>query len=346
MDDKSASARTPAPHNRQRSVSVVIPARSWDERLDDTVASLLAMESPDDIRIEIVVALAEDPPSSVPAGVIVVPNPSGTIPEALNTAISASSGGVIARVDARCLVQPDHVRRVLKGLEDPAIGCVGGAALVFDRGLFGSAYAVAFNSVLLGPTVYRYRRSSGPADTAYLGAWRRADLDALGGFDAALVRNQDNDLADRVRASGKVVWYDAGLVIGYFNDRDLWDALRHHHEFGLWRMIQRERGTRALTGRHVGALGVLAAAGVASLGALASRRSRPYALGTGVAAYVAAGTWAWRSATRLRRARPDIDGPPFHPLAPLLAPALAALLDAAWLTGLLRGMLSAGRTAG
>ncbi len=345
MGDESASTRIPMPHGHPRSVSVVIPARSWDTRLDDTVASLVAMEVPDHIAVEVVVALADDSTPSVPEGVIVVRNLSGTIPDALNAAIAVASGEVIVRVDARCLVQPDHVTRVLEGLEDPAVGCVGGAALVLDRGLFGSTYAVAFNSVMLGPTVYRYRRSSGPVDTAYLGAWRRVDLDALGGFDPALVRNQDNDLADRVRSSGKVVWYDANLVVGYFNDRDLFGALRHHHEFGLWRMIQRDRGSRALTARHLGALGGFAAAGLASLGALVSQRSRSTVLRVGAASYAAAGLWSWRSATRLRQARSDIDGPPLHPLAPVLAPALAATLDAAWLAGLFRGMIRARRTA-
>ena len=48
---------------------------------------------------------------------------------------------------------------------------------------------------------------------------------------------------------------------------------------------------------------------------------------------------ARHSAGRLRRARPDIDGPPFHPLAPVIAPAVAAALDGAWLAGVIRGAL-------
>lgn len=328
------------------SVTVVIPARSWDQRLHDTVSSLRSMTLPERVVLEVVVALADDPPPDIPEGVHIVANPSGTIPEGLNSAISASAGDVIVRVDARCLVQPDHVARVLQRLDDPAVGCVGGAALVLDRGLFGSTYAVAFNSPLLGPTVYRYRRTSGPSDTAYLGAWRRVDLDALGGFDPVLVRNQDNDLADRVRSSGKVVWYDAGLVIGYFNDRNLVGALRHHHEFGLWRMIQRGQGGRALTARHVGALGALSAAGIGAVSALATRRARRPALVAGVATYLAAAALSWRSATTLRRARPDIDGPPLHPFAAMLGPALATMLNGAWLAGLVRGAIRARRSPG
>lgn len=320
-------------------VSVVVPARDWDHYLERALSSIRDQALPDDIAVEVIVGLAGRAPSEVPAGVQIVRNPTGTIPDGLNLAIEASSGEVVVRVDARCVLQPDHVGRVVAGLEDPDVGCVGGAALVLDRGLFGSTYAVAFNSPLLGPTVYRYRRTSGPVDAAYLGAWRRSDLDALGGFDPRLVRNQDNELADRVRVSGKVVWYDADLVIGYYNARSLRGALAHHHEFGLWRMIQREQGQQALTRRHVGSLGAVATVGLATAGSLACRRTRPIALASGAAVYGAASLLSWRSATRLRRARPDVTGPAFHPLAPLLAPALGAALDGAWLAGLVRGGL-------
>ena len=41
-----------------------------------------------------------------------------------------------------------------------------------------------------------------------------SDLLELGGFDPRLIRNQDNELADRVRSSGRTVFYDAELVVG------------------------------------------------------------------------------------------------------------------------------------
>lgn len=325
-------------------VSMVVPARRWDHHLENTLASIEAQELPDGVEVEAVVALAEgERPEGSRPGVRVVVNPTGTIPAGLNLAIGASTGDIVARVDARSLLPPTHVAGVVRGLGDPAIGCVGGAALALDRGLFGSTYAVAFNSVLLGPTVYRYRRTSGPADAVYLGAWRRTDLDRLGGFDERMVRNQDNELSDRVAASGLAVWYDAELVIGYHNDRDLRSALAHHHEFGLWRMVQRSQGQRALTPRHVAALAMLGGVGLAGGWAASRPRARRWLVAADAGAYAAAAGAAWRSAATLRRARPDIDGPPFHPAASVLAPALAVLLDGAWLGGLLRGAVRSRR---
>jgi len=318
-------------------VSIVIPAREWDAFLEGTLASVACQVLGPDVDVEVIVALGGVAPDTVPNGVRVVANPTGTIPDGLNLAIAASAGDVVIRVDARCVVQPDHVARVLARLDDAEIGCIGGAALTLDRGLFGSAYAVAFNSPLLGPTIYRYRRTSGTADAAYLGAWRRTDLDALGGFDSRMIRNQDNELADRVRASGKTVWYDADLVVGYFNARDFASALAHHHEFGLWRMVQRQQGQRAFTSRHVAAVGAAALMAGAGGAVFAGRRTRPFAVVGAATVYAAAGAYAWRSARLLRRARPDIDGPDFHPLAPVLAPAVATAVNGAWLAGVARG---------
>lgn len=327
-------------------VSIVVPARRWDSRLEQTLDSVRRQQLPAGVSVEVVVALAEGEGRHHPVEPRIVPNDSGTIPDGLNAAIAASSGEIVARVDARSDLPPDHVAEVVRTLDDPAIGCVGGAALVLDRGLVGSTYAVAFNSVLLGPTVYRYRRTSGPVDTAYLGGWRRSDLDALGGFDPRMARNQDNELAERVRASGMSVWYHADLVVGYYNDRDLRAAIEHHHEFGLWRMVQRGQGQEALTRRHVASLAVLAVTGSVGAAALVSRRTRPWVLRSLALGYVAAGASAWRSAARLRSARPDLSTPPLHPLAPVLAPGLAAVLDASWLVGLWRGRRRARRGGG
>lgn len=325
-------------------VSVIIPARRWDHHLEKTLVSVGTLRVPADTTVETIVALGEMPSANVlPSDVLVIHNPSGTIPDGLNAAISASTGNVIVRVDSRCRVQSDHIERVLTALGDSEVGSVGGAALVLDRGLFGSTYAIAFNSMMLGPTVYRYRRSSGSVDTAYLGAWRRNDLEEVGGFDSRMVRNQDNELSDRIRASGKRVFYDAGIVVGYFNSRSFSEAVQHHHEFGLWRMVQRSNGQRALTPRHLVALMALGVLGGASVAALKSSRTRRIAFAAGVSGYIGSAGLAWTSARRLRDARPDLPDAAFHPAAPILAPALAMVLDGAWLFGILRGLLSSDR---
>ncbi len=309
--------------------------------LVSTLESIRAQQVPQGLSVETIIGLAGEAPRQNPADVRIVRNPSGTIPDALNRAVEAASGSIVVRVDARCCLPPGYIRRVVDQLENPSIGCVGGAALVLDRGVFGSAYAVAFNSPLLGPSAYRYRGSSGLADTAYLGSWRRADLIELGGFDQRLIRNQDNELADRVRASGRLVWYDSELVVGYYNRRNLRSAMAHHHEFGAWRMVQASHGQRALTPRQVAVLAAVAASGLTAACALIAPTTRRAAVLAAGASYIGAGATAFHTASRLRRARPDIQGPRFHPIGVVLAPAVAAVIDFAWGMGLVRGLISA-----
>lgn len=318
-------------------VSVIIPARQWDPQLEATLGTLAAQNLPSGVELETVVGLAGKAPPVLPAGVRVVHNPSGTIPDALNLAIAAGAGEIVVRIDSRCHVQSDHVLRVIRRLEDQEVGCVGGAQLVLDRGLFGSAYAVAFNSVLLGPSRYRYSRSSGPVDTAYLGAWRRRDLEDLGGFDPRLIRNQDNELAGRVRASGRVVWYDAGLVVGYRNGRGLRASMAHHHEFGTWRMLQAADGQEGLHPRHLVALSAGAVGALLGVAGLFNPTTRGPMLRTALGAYaatVAASAW---SASRLRHRRNDLALAGLNPVGVALAPVVAGAINAAWAAGVVRG---------
>lgn len=320
-------------------VSVVIPAVSWDELLEHTLGTLSAQVLPRGVELETTVALAGRPPDVLPPHTRVVPNPGRSIPLGLNRAIAASRGDVVVRVDARCDLAPDHVARVIDVLADETVGAVGSAQLVLDRGIFGSAYAVAFNSPLLGPSTYRYGRRSGLVDSAYLGAWRRSELDALGGFDTRLRRNQDNELADRVRGLGLGVWYDASSVVGYRSTRGLRATMAHHGDFGAWRMVQHGHGQRALTTRHVAALAVVAAGGSLGIAAVASSRTRSLALGVGLFTYTAAALGATFSARRLRRCRPDIPEPALNPLGAALAPGIAMAINGAWVAGMVRGAI-------
>lgn len=321
-------------------VSVIIPAVRWDERLSRTVETILAQELPAETEIEIAIALADgDVPPGVDPRVIAVANPGGSIPSGLNRALNATTGDFVVRVDSRCELPSSYLTRMLARLEEPTTGCVGAGTLVLDRGLFGSTYAIAFNGGLLGPSPYRYRRTSGEVDTAYLGAWRRETLLVVGGFDERMVRNQDNELAQRIRGHGMTVWYEADAVVGYWNDRDLKRAVIHHRDFGRWRMVQASQGQEALTAsqrKQVAVAGLGAAVFVAALSDARARRVAATIAGVG---YLAAGAVATSYATRIRRTRPDLADPEFHPAAPLLAPALAVIIDAAWAWGILEPVL-------
>lgn len=284
------------------------------------------------MRVEVLVALMH-PPVPVPSDdVTIVDNPTGSIPDGLNGALRESQGSIIVRVDSRCDLPAHYVARCIDHLADSHVGIVGGAQLVRDAGLLSGAYAIAFNSPLLGPSAYRYSGRSGPIDSPYLGAWRRETLETLGGWDPRLLRNQDNELADRVRALGLRAVYDHELVVGYWANRSLVGLIRHHRDFGRWRRAQSELGQSGLTTRHLWAL---AAGAVGSLAAgLVLRRASPGArIAATASVYTAASATALFTSRRLWGRRPDLAGPRPGLRSAALAPAVATLIDGAWLSG-------------
>ena len=99
------------------------------------------------------------------------------LPDALGSALAQDYAGEIEIV----------VADVVGGLQRP----VGTGA--FTR-------AVAMTMPLgAGSARYRLGGSAGPADTVFLGAWRRETLEAAGGFDETLARNEDYELNWRLR---------------------------------------------------------------------------------------------------------------------------------------------------
>ncbi len=313
-------------------VSVVIPAVQWDSLLDAAVASVDRQELRADIELEVLVALKQ-PTSHLPRHVTVVPNPSGSIPRGLNEALARSRGSIVVRVDSRCDLPANYVTRCVEHLADPTIGMVGGAQLVRDAGAISGAYATAFNSPLLGPSTYRYSARSGPIDSPYLGAWRRETLEAVGGWDERLLRNQDNELADRVRATGLQAWYDHELVVGYWANRSFAGLMRHHRDFGRWRHEQSDMGQEGLSGRHRAAIALVGGGGLAGAATLA--KAPPTArVATLTAGYAAATATAVCTSRRLWARRPDLEGPRPGVRSAMMVPVVAALINAAWFTGI------------
>jgi succinoglycan biosynthesis protein ExoA len=215
--------------------------------------------------LEVIVAV---PPSEVDtvrtavAGMLsgavsVVDNPSGGRCQGLNRAWQAATGSIVCRVDARSLVPVHYVRACVERLmADPRIGVVGAfqspAPADSSRAARGVARALA-NPLALGAPKYRRRSGGGPADTVYLGAWRKHELAAIGGFDETLPANEDFELCQRYRRAGYSVWLEAGLAVAYVarrSPREVWDQYR---AFGLAKAAMFKTGHR-LNGRQAVAL--------------------------------------------------------------------------------------------
>jgi succinoglycan biosynthesis protein ExoA len=278
-------------------VDVVMPVRNEADYLASAVAAVRAQDYAGRTRIFLSVGPSDDDTEQIAAelaaasdDIVVVDNPSGLTPSALNLAIQAGQAPIVVRVDGHSELSDGYVRRAVATMQRTGAANVGGLQVPIALTPFERAVAAATTSWLgTGGASYRVGGKAGPVDTVYLGVFDRAAIEAVGLFDARLVRNQDYELNIRLRAAGGTVWFDPALSIGY-RPRGSWRALaRQYFEYGYWKAtVMRMHPDSARLRQVVAPLGVLIGV-VTSLGAL--RRPRLAAIPMLGAAVIAVEAW-------------------------------------------------------
>jgi len=255
------------------SVLVVLHAEPRD-RVERLLRSLDEQQGP--LRLEVVIA-APDAEHAMLAGlagsgavstVQRVDNPGGARSAGLNRALARAQGDVVARADARSTLPPHYLARVVARLDaDPGVGVVGGVQRPVCAGGGAAARGIARalrNPWLLGGAKYRRPGAGGTADTVYLGAFRAAELRALGGWAERLAANEDFELCARYRAAGAAVFIEPHLEVPYeprASHPDLW---RQYRAFGEAKAAYwREAGQRPNGRQAVALAGALAGAALA-----------------------------------------------------------------------------------
>jgi len=260
------------------------------ERVSRALAAVAAQQDVGPLTVCIAAPPDEHPPLARlgPAGAIgelrLIENPGGARSSGLNRAIAAAPDGVVVRVDARSQLPPGYVAACVRRLGDPVVGIVGGRQR--PTALTGSGAAAAGiaralrNRWLLGNAPYRRPGAGGPVDTVYLGAFRRDEVLALGGYDEGLDANEDFDLATRYREAGRTVWLEEDLVVQYEPRDDLASLARQYHAFGAAKVRFWRRSGRGPNGRQRVALaGAVVGLAVATWALRRPRRVGALALG-------------------------------------------------------------------
>jgi succinoglycan biosynthesis protein ExoA len=164
----------------------------------------------------------------------VIPNPVGSTPAGLNIAIGATTYPIVVRVDAHSVLPRDYARIAVEAITRTGADNVGG--IMDAQGTFERAVARAYGSkVGLGGTPHHVGGAEGPADTVYLGVFRREPLERVGMFDERIKRGQDWELNRRIRAAGGVVWFTPELRVTYRPRPRLSALARQFFSTGMWR---------------------------------------------------------------------------------------------------------------
>ena len=327
-------------------VSVILPARNAETTLPATLDSILSQDYPG--GIEVIVADGSETAATADLlrarypQVLRVDNPDRGISAGLNRALAAARHPVVQRCDAHAVLPPGYIARAVEVLIRTGAVNVGGRVNPIGTTPFERAVALATVTRLgAGDARYRVGGPPGPVDTVFPGTFRRAAVDAAGGFDETLLRNEDYELNWRLRAHGGTVWFAPELVADY-RPRGSFAALaRQYCDYGRWKRVVLRRHPRSLKVRQLAPLLLLLALAASVLlaaagGLLAAGWPAPgaEAAGHGLLALAALCPGAWAvallgvsAAAGLRRRRPEA----------VLMPAVLATIHLAWAAGFLAG---------
>jgi succinoglycan biosynthesis protein ExoA len=246
-------------------VSVVIPARQAAADLAASVQAVLS-QVPPPAEVVIAVGPSTDDTAALAATlarehaptVQVVANPSGRTPDALNAAIAATRGSVVARVDAHAVLPPGYLAAAVETLRRTGAANVGGLQVpTADHGFARSVAAAMRSPFGTGGAAYRSGATAGPVDTVYLGVFRREALDAVGGYEPRFVRNQDAELNLRLQAAGYTVWLEPTLRVTYRPRGDVRSLAGQYLQYGRWRRATVRTHRGSLRPRQLAAPGLV-----------------------------------------------------------------------------------------
>jgi succinoglycan biosynthesis protein ExoA len=244
-------------------VSVVIPV--WNEERNITpLLQAIADQTYPLERLEILVCdgMSEDGTREaidrfrrehVLPSIRVVDNPRRKQESALNVGIGEASGEFVVRLDGRSRPPKDYVERCVDVLLRTGAENVGGVQAARGDSPTQTAIALAMTHPFgVGNAPFRIGNYSGPAESVYLGCFRRTLFDRIGLFDEETpVISEDSDINKRIRDAGGTVFMDSSIEVGYIareNLASLWRLcfdygrrragfMLKHRGFSAWRQL-------------------------------------------------------------------------------------------------------------
>ena len=234
-------------------VSVVMPVLNEERHLASAVEHVLAQEYPGEWEIVLGVGPSRDRTREVAdelavadSRVKVVDNPTGKTPAGLNAAIGASTHDIVARIDGHAMMPSDYLKVAVETLEETGADNVGGIMAAEGTTPWEKAVAAAMTSkVGVGNARFHTGGEGGPADTVYLGVFRRSALERVDGYDEAFLRAQDWEMNHRIRKSGGTVWFQPRMRVSYRPRRNVGLLAKQYFHYGRWRHVvaRQHKGT-------------------------------------------------------------------------------------------------------
>ncbi|HUS13340.1 MAG TPA: glycosyltransferase family 2 protein [Pyrinomonadaceae bacterium] len=249
------------------SVSVVIPCFNEERRIAQVIERLAEQYDRNQFEILVLDGRSTDDTRKVVADCIarfaplrikLVDNPSRHIPDALNLGIAEARGEVIVRMDAHSLPSENYVRSCVALLRQESVEVVGMPWRISAGAQTHTAQAIALavaHPFGIGDAQYRLAKSGEPreVDTVPFGVFRKSLWQRLGGFNEALLANEDYDFNYRVRLNGGRVLLDTTAHSIYFARPTLSELSLQYFRYGRWKAQMLKLHPRSMRWRHAAA---------------------------------------------------------------------------------------------
>ncbi|MEW2549191.1 glycosyltransferase family 2 protein [Streptomyces sp. NPDC047002] len=232
-------------------VSVIMPVLDEERHLRDSVRHILEQEYDGEMEVVIALGPSKDRTDEIAAELVresaadgrgrrvqTVRNPTGRTPAGLNAAIRASGNPVVVRVDGHGMLSPDYISTAVRLLEETGAQNVGGIMHAEGETPWEDAVAAAMTSRIgVGNAAFHTGGEAGPAETVYLGVFRREALEQQGGYNEEFIRAQDWELNFRIRESGGAVWFSPELRVQYRPRPSVRALAKQYKDYGRWRHV-------------------------------------------------------------------------------------------------------------
>ncbi|WP_327071571.1 glycosyltransferase family 2 protein [Kitasatospora sp. NBC_01250] len=226
-------------------VSVIMPVLNEERHLRTAVRRILEQEYAGAMEVVIALGPSSDRTDQIAAElaaedsrVRTVPNPTGRTPAGLNAAIRASSHPIVVRVDGHGLLTPGYIATAVRLLGEMEAANVGGIMHAEGESEWEKAVAAAMTAKIgVGNAAFHTGGLAGPAETVYLGVFRREVLEKLGGYNEEFIRAQDWELNYRIRQDGGLIWFTPQLKVTYRPRPSVRALAKQYKDYGRWRRV-------------------------------------------------------------------------------------------------------------
>lgn len=241
-------------------VSVILAVRNERTHIEDALLSLMQQDTPGfDLEIVVLDGKSSDGTrevvrrmAEVDARIRVVVNEQQKTPFAFNLGLQKSRGDYVCILGAHAVYDRNYVSTCLAELKRTgAVACGGLVETVPSNNDLQARLVAWVLGHSFGSSTKSFRtRGEGFCDGVNFPLMVKSAVIEVGGYDEQLVRNQDNDMNQRLRARGHRFFITGKTSCRYFVKTTLGSLFQSSFRSGLWNAFSFRKNRQCMRLRH------------------------------------------------------------------------------------------------